>query len=393
MDCNWLIQAPKGGKIFVQFIDSFDYECVETCDRSYLELKLKKDPRMTGYRYCCNQPPQQTMISESNQIIVMHRALGDVSIGFRAWVWSDKDPSVEVVTPTRKKTTTPSQPVFSTGSPHLFTTPSPPIFTTTSRPIFTLPTLVTTTTETTTTTTTITTTTTSARPTERVIEAIYTTTTQPPTTTKNYTSSTTIIDTTVPPTNPYVLPGEFNKFLGGALEPYNSIEVGSENNNNGEEETEYTLLPKLPTLLPTIPMLTTTTIAPAGGPDVEEVTPPDANECACGPWSEWIGTCSQVCGGCGKRSRMRPCRADNCRKEEIRTCNFEVCPKGTNFLWNNGQFHLLIDGCCFGSFNTNGQCSGLEQDKGGVLQLLLNLFKAGDEMNSIRSKGRPFIPD
>ncbi|CAD5217197.1 unnamed protein product [Bursaphelenchus okinawaensis] len=371
MDCNWLIQAPKSGKLYLQFIDNFEYECIDTCDASFIEIKLKKDFRMTGYRYCCSQPPAQTLVADGEQMIVMHKGMGQVSSGFRALVWSDKDPdnTVESMLPTFTRLST-QAPVF-----------TPP-------PVTTIPF----------TTTKITTTTTTSRPILEMIEEVElkpevvtprrTTTLATTTTTENMLTEVYEKKTTIS-----LLPGEIDAFFGGALGPEDNLGEKSEIEEENKE-TEFTLFP---TLIPTLPNFlgTTTPTTPSiqgfSTPEPEEVTPPDAVECACGPWSEWLGACSQMCGGCGKRTRMRPCRSEKCRREEKRTCNFDVCPKGTNFLWTNGEFHFLFDGCCFGSFNNgNGVCSGIEQEKnGGVVQLLLNLLKAGDEPTG----KQPFIPD
>ncbi|KAK6026677.1 hypothetical protein OSTOST_07340, partial [Ostertagia ostertagi] len=58
----------------------------------------------------------------------------------------------------------------------------------------------------------------------------------------------------------------------------------------------------------------------------------------------------QQCGGCGHRVRTRQCQKTECRNEDKRACNFGVCPTGTNFLINNGEFHILWRGCCVGLF-------------------------------------------
>lgn len=64
--------------------------------------------------------------------------------------------------------------------------------------------------------------------------------------------------------------------------------------------------------------------------------------CECGEWSEWLSACSQECGGCGKRFKKRKCIPnEQCWTEDKRACNFKVCPHGTNFLINNGEFHIL----------------------------------------------------
>ncbi|KAH7731979.1 Protein NAS-38 [Aphelenchoides avenae] len=104
--------------------------------------------------------------------------------------------------------------------------------------------------------------------------------------------------------------------------------------------------------------------------------------CNCGLWSEWQGPCNQLCGGCGKRSRRRICQQENCQKEEKRTCNFNACPSGTNFLFNNGEFHVLWKGCCVGLFRADDVCSGLDSNQNTFLKIFTSLLSAMDHGNS-----------
>uniref|UniRef100_A0A1I7XQY3 CUB domain-containing protein n=1 Tax=Heterorhabditis bacteriophora TaxID=37862 RepID=A0A1I7XQY3_HETBA len=101
--------------------------------------------------------------------------------------------------------------------------------------------------------------------------------------------------------------------------------------------------------------ISTLTVAPTFEIFATTQTPDVINlgiECGCNEWAEWVGVCSQQCGGCGHRRRTRVCQKDSCRKEEKRPCNFNVCPTGTNFLINNGEFHILWRGCCVGLFSS-----------------------------------------
>lgn len=52
MDCFWLLKAPPGGHVFLQFVDQFAFTCEDTCDKSFVELKTGPDFRVTGYRFC-----------------------------------------------------------------------------------------------------------------------------------------------------------------------------------------------------------------------------------------------------------------------------------------------------------------------------------------------------
>ncbi|KAI6177018.1 Peptidase M12A and CUB domain containing protein [Aphelenchoides bicaudatus] len=290
LDCYWLIEAPKGGKVYLEFVDEFDYECSDPCDSSFVEVKTKLDFRPVGYRICCSTRPDKTFVSEGSQLIIMHRSFGTISHGFRAKIWSDMDQS-----------------------------------------IFTLPPIL--------------------------------------TTTSVSTSNANIISTTQETTTD--LP-EFGT-LPGELPVTSTPDIDS---NEIEFPESFTLFPTLPTLSPTSTQISTTTT--------------DSVECACSNWSEWVGNCTQPCGGCGKRTRLRACRSDNCRKQEKRGCNFEVCPSNINFLFNNNEFHFLFNGCCVGLFERNGQCGGLDTKEDPFLQLFLNFLRPEDSKNSTR---RVPLPD
>ncbi|KAL3087306.1 hypothetical protein niasHT_020569 [Heterodera trifolii] len=119
--------------------------------------------------------------------------------------------------------------------------------------------------------------------------------------------------------------------------------------------------------------------------------PPSSNECSlCLQWSEW-SDCSQMCGGCGRKTRRRHCpSAVSCQREEKRICNRMACPEGTNFLFNNGEFHLLWKGCCVGLFLNNsktakddgssvrGECGPLENNENPFLRIISSLLSSHD---------------
>lgn len=88
-------------------------------------------------------------------------------------------------------------------------------------------------------------------------------------------------------------------------------------------------------------------------------TPTNPPGCVCEEWSGW-DQCTQTCGGCGIIKRTRRCNLNSCYGTEKRHCNYDKCPPGNNFIWNNGEFHLLAFGCCFGLLsNSAGKCTGL----------------------------------
>uniref|UniRef100_A0A914RTX4 Uncharacterized protein n=1 Tax=Parascaris equorum TaxID=6256 RepID=A0A914RTX4_PAREQ len=107
-----------------------------------------------------------------------------------------------------------------------------------------------------------------------------------------------------------------------------------------------------------------------------------APHCDCGEWSEWTAPCSQECGGCGKRIRRRKCASDNCHDEDKRACNYHVCPPGTNFLINNGEFHILWKGCCVGLFRSGNECSALDDEQNPFLKILSSLLTSQDALKN-----------
>uniref|UniRef100_A0A7E4VRU7 Metalloendopeptidase n=1 Tax=Panagrellus redivivus TaxID=6233 RepID=A0A7E4VRU7_PANRE len=335
--CVWLIEAPSNGRIYLQFADAFHYQCEDTCDKSYVEVHLGPDFRSTGYRYCCSTMPTQTFVSTGNNMLIIHNGFGEESRGFRAKVWSDKGfvtqrPIVEattvrpaiVFTTTTERPTTTSTEAITTSERTTTEYPAVEVFTFSSRIRTTRRKL--TTAATTIEPTTVSTTTEEPTTTTTVTTTTETTTTTTTTTTKPTTTTT----TTEPPTT-------------------------------------------APRPAPIAPIMPIPPIVPVKG----------ADDCACGPWSVWQDTCTQQCGGCGKRTRRRQCSSsDNCRTEDKRPCNFDACPTGTNFLFNNGEFHILWKGCCVGLFrNSNSQCTALDEGENPFFKIISSLLSAQDLKN------------
>ena len=74
----------------------------------------------------------------------------------------------------------------------------------------------------------------------------------------------------------------------------------------------------------------------------------------------------------------------------LKSSNHLVCPPNTNFLLNNGEFHILFSGCCVGLFESNGQCTGLDAKQDPFLSLIYKLLRPEDSKNGTR---RIPIPD
>ena len=94
-------------------------------------------------------------------------------------------------------------------------------------------------------------------------------------------------------------------------------------------------------------------------------TPVEEQKClrVCSAWTQWTDRCSQECGACGvvKRDRVCPDYADTCLEGQTRQCGTAPCTGGSPWLFANGEFHLLLDGCCIGKLKAAGVCGGLEE--------------------------------
>ncbi|KRY40343.1 Signal peptidase complex catalytic subunit SEC11C [Trichinella spiralis] len=96
------------------------------------------------------------------------------------------------------------------------------------------------------------------------------------------------------------------------------------------------------------------------------------DSCPCEQWSEW-SPCSQNCGGCGNTVRQRICHSGvglSCPATQSRLCNLDQCV-GSKVILNNGEFHILFNGCCVGLFpDDEGHC----QQPGDIASILGSLI-------------------
>ncbi|KAK0396886.1 hypothetical protein QR680_001898 [Steinernema hermaphroditum] len=88
-ECVWLLEAPPGGKVFLEFEDVFQFGCEDTCDKSFVEVKTGPDFRVTGYRFCCSTRPTKRFQTLGNEMLVLFKGNRERSRGFKARVWSD----------------------------------------------------------------------------------------------------------------------------------------------------------------------------------------------------------------------------------------------------------------------------------------------------------------
>ncbi|KFD65177.1 hypothetical protein M514_06993 [Trichuris suis] len=113
-----------------------------------------------------------------------------------------------------------------------------------------------------------------------------------------------------------------------------------------------------------------TTTAAMPTTEIEEM-----DGCPCSPWEPW-GDCTQECGGCGSQSRTRQCSDDRqqlCPTVQSRKCNFAPC-EGSKMIVNNGEFHLLFNGCCVGM---QLQPDGLCKPSAAITSILGSLLNIG----------------
>ncbi|KAK6765333.1 hypothetical protein RB195_025311 [Necator americanus] len=346
VECFWLLRAPREGRVFLEFAEPFEFLCEDTCDKSYVEVKYHSDKRLTGARYCCSSPPKERFISLDNELVVIMRGYVEGYRGFRAKFWSDVS---EPILETTKYITSAIQ-----------TTP-------TSTRQATLP-----------------------------------TTTETPKTTEDLLAIPKIsfTDKTVEPTHrwsekPFTLTStRRNTPKTGTKTWGNRHTIGPLRTTSTRNTSLLTLVAtttQLPTrrTSPQITSLSTTTIHST----MITSRSSGKEECDCRSWSEWVGECAQPCGGCGHRVRTRQCHKANCRNEEKRTCNFSACPSGTNFLINNGEFHILWRGCCVGLFRSEDECTTLDTDENPFLRLITSFLSIQDIQDIHRSDIRMKIPE
>ncbi|CAJ0956655.1 unnamed protein product, partial [Mesorhabditis belari] len=90
--CSWVLKAPQGRRVELEFVDDFSFLCTTVCT-DYVELKLSSDLKNTGYRICCSKKPIDTFVSENEMAIVLFRSQFAPDIGFKLRAKaSDKPP-------------------------------------------------------------------------------------------------------------------------------------------------------------------------------------------------------------------------------------------------------------------------------------------------------------
>ncbi|VDN27546.1 unnamed protein product [Cylicostephanus goldi] len=75
--CIYHLRAPRGKRVLVNLV-RVQGRCVEGCWEDGVEFKMTTDPRLVGYRFCCQPRYQQRILSRSNMVpfIVTSRTNG-----------------------------------------------------------------------------------------------------------------------------------------------------------------------------------------------------------------------------------------------------------------------------------------------------------------------------
>ncbi|XGW33505.1 hypothetical protein V3C99_017711 [Haemonchus contortus] len=69
--CHYWITAPKGRKIQVKFVDFTKGVDTDGCRLAGVEIKIKKDPRFTGYRFCSDKFANTTLTSTRDVVPII----------------------------------------------------------------------------------------------------------------------------------------------------------------------------------------------------------------------------------------------------------------------------------------------------------------------------------
>ncbi|KAI6214686.1 Zinc metalloproteinase [Aphelenchoides besseyi] len=87
-ECSWLFVAPKGQHVQLQFIGEFEMYCKvrHSLCMDYIEIRNSTDFANTGMRYCCYGTPQSSIVSATEDMLVLFRSFYRGGKGFQAQV-------------------------------------------------------------------------------------------------------------------------------------------------------------------------------------------------------------------------------------------------------------------------------------------------------------------
>ncbi|KAF7632811.1 Zinc metalloproteinase [Meloidogyne graminicola] len=85
-ECSWLLIAPLGQKVQLQFFGEFEMYCKvrHSLCMDYVEIRNSTDFANTGMRYCCYGTPLLPIYSSTNDLLVLFRSFYRGGRGFQA---------------------------------------------------------------------------------------------------------------------------------------------------------------------------------------------------------------------------------------------------------------------------------------------------------------------
>ncbi|VDO74205.1 unnamed protein product [Heligmosomoides polygyrus] len=85
-ECSWLLVAPQGQVVEMQFIGEFEMYCKvrHSLCMDYVEVRNSTDFANTGMRYCCYGTPNTSIRSATTDLVVLFRSFYRGGRGFEA---------------------------------------------------------------------------------------------------------------------------------------------------------------------------------------------------------------------------------------------------------------------------------------------------------------------
>ncbi|ELT90667.1 hypothetical protein CAPTEDRAFT_227538 [Capitella teleta] len=80
VQCTWLIKAPEGKRIFLQFLGDFGIAGHLDLCKDFVEVRYNTSLAMTGARFCIDDPPRYPLMSAGNEMLVLFRSYEDSRI-------------------------------------------------------------------------------------------------------------------------------------------------------------------------------------------------------------------------------------------------------------------------------------------------------------------------
>jgi len=87
-ECSWLVKAPSSQRVELEFVGQFDlyWKKEHSLCMDYVEVKNSTDFANTGMRYCGDQTPSGTIVSATEDMLILFRSFYRSTTGFRVRV-------------------------------------------------------------------------------------------------------------------------------------------------------------------------------------------------------------------------------------------------------------------------------------------------------------------